>query len=151
MRVPALIWSPQRFTKNRMVDDLYQLMDVGPTILEIAGVRVPLTLEAISMLSVLEARPAAEAREFVFAEHGRDDILQGVELMSMVRSKNWKLVYFLGSTTGQLFNLEEDPLEICNLWSEAKFATQKQALLDVIRDWLLHSHYRTKEWKSDWR
>jgi arylsulfatase A-like enzyme len=150
-RVPVVIWSPQRFAKNRTVAGLYQLMDIGPTILEIAGVRESSTLEAISMLPVLEGSPGKEAREFVFAEHGQDDIFQGVELMTMVRSKKWKLVHFLGSTSGQLFNLEQDPSEICNLWSKPEYASQKQELLDAIREWLLYSHYRTKEWKSDWR
>jgi arylsulfatase len=150
-RIPAIIWSPERFRGNRIVEGLFQLMDVGPTILEIAGVQIPPTFEAISMLPVLEDSREPTAREFVFAEHGRDDILQGVELMSMVRSKNWKLVHLLGSTSGQLFNLEEDPSEICNLWSKTEYAPKKQELLEVIRNWLLRSHYQTKEWKSGWR
>jgi len=151
VRVPTVVWSPQKFTKNRIVEGLYQLMDIGPTILEIAGVSIPRTFEAISMLPILTESPGEEPREFVFAEQGQDDILQGVELMTMVRNEKWKLVHFLGSKSGQLFDLEKDPSEICNLWLEPEYASQKQELLEVVRNWLLRSHYRTREWKSDWR
>ena len=35
---------------------------------------------------------------------------------TMVRSNKWKMVYFLKETTGQLFDLENDPEERNNLW-----------------------------------
>ena len=47
----------------------------------------------------------------------------------MIRSKNWKLVHFLGLDCGQLFNLEEDPDEVNNLWDEPKVSEIKDKLL----------------------
>jgi len=35
----------------------------------------------------------------------------------MVRSADWKLVHFLGSDEGQLFDLKNDPDEERNLWN----------------------------------
>ncbi|HUG67662.1 MAG TPA: sulfatase-like hydrolase/transferase [Pirellulaceae bacterium] len=46
-RIPLAVWAPGRFPARR-VDSLCQQMDLGPTILELAGVEVPPTLEAVS-------------------------------------------------------------------------------------------------------
>jgi arylsulfatase len=148
-RVPTLVWSPGRF-EARTVEDLFQLMDLGPTILELAEVDVPDTMEAISMLTVLDGATGGCGRDYVFAEHSRDGILD-TEFMAMVRSKDWKLVHFLDEPFGQLFNLSEDPEEVLNLWDDPNSTAKKQELLDVMRDWLVRCHLKTGGWKAEWR
>ena len=150
-RVPTIVWSPGRFTGGRQVDDLYQVMDLGPTILDLAGVETPDFVEAISILPALEGREGAAGRDYVFSEHSRDGILQETEFMTMVRSRGWKLVHFLGEPFGQLFDLANDPEETHNLWDDPEAAGEKQEMLDVMREWLVQSHCRTGEWKRAWR
>ena len=58
--------------------------------------------EVESILPALQGEPWS-GREMVFAEYGRDGILQETEFMSMVRSREGKLVHFLGEECGQLF------------------------------------------------
>ena len=80
----------------------------GPALLELAGVMPPEHMEAESLLPALKGddwRP----REMVFAEHGRDGILEETEFMTMARTDEWKLVYFLDEPFGQLFNLKRRP------------------------------------------
>ena len=150
-RVPLLVWAPGRFAGGRQVSDLYQLMDLGPTILELAGLQTPESFEAVSMLPALEGREDARGREYVFAEHSRDGILQETEFMTMVRNREWKLVHFLDEPFGQLFDLGNDPDEAHNLWDDPDYAHRKQALLDAMREWLVRSNYRTGEWQRGWR
>ena len=107
-RIPLTVWSPSRFPAGRQVDALCQQMDLGPTILELAGVEVPKTLAAVSMLNALEGADWL-GRNFVFAEQAKDGILTGCEFMTMVRNKAWKLVHFLDEPYGQLFDLLHDP------------------------------------------
>ena len=148
-RVPTLIWSPGRF-EIREIEDLVQLMDLGPTILELAGVEIPTSMEAMSLLPMLECQEDSKGRDHVFAEHPRDGILD-TEFMTMVRSKDWKLVHFLGEPFGQLFNLAEDPSEMSNLWDKPECSEKRRELLDVMRDWLIRSNRRTAKWKGEWR
>ena len=49
-RVPAIVWSPGRFGAGRTVDALCQWFDLGPTILELAGVQPDPSMEARSLL-----------------------------------------------------------------------------------------------------
>jgi len=149
-RVPLIVWAPGRFPGGHRVEALCQLMDVGPAVLELAGVETQETMEAESILPAL-CGDDFSGREYVYAEHGRDGILQGTEFMTMVRTREWKLVHFLGEDYGQLFHLSEDPGELHNLWDDPGAASAKGALLDELREWRIRSDVHTKEWAAPWR
>jgi arylsulfatase len=149
-RMPMIVWSPQRFAGDRRVEGLCQQMDIGPALLELAEVKPAPTMEARSLLPALKGE-AWQPREYVFAEHGRDAILQETEFMTMVRSANWKLVHFVDCPEGQLFDLQNDPDEINNLWEDLAHADKKRQLLDVLRDWRISSDVHTAGWSASWR
>jgi arylsulfatase len=149
-RVPLVVWSPACFRGGRTVEALCQLIDVGPAILELAGVALPEPMEARSLLPVLQDQ-AWDARTYVFAEHGRDGILQEAQFVTMVRDRDWKLVHFLDETFGQLFDLRNDPTEQRNLWDDPAYADKKRALLDVLREWRVRSAYKTRHLYQDCR
>jgi arylsulfatase A-like enzyme len=149
-RIPLMVWSPNRFQAGRKIDALCQQMDLGPTILELAGIPVPPTLEATTMLPALEGADW-KSREFVYAEQARDGILTGCEFMTMVRSKAWKLVHFLDEPHGQLFDLSLDPQEVNNRWNDPAAESIKQELLAVLREWRIRSGLETADWSQDWR
>jgi arylsulfatase len=165
-RVPTIVWSPGRVPAGEKLTGLYQMMDIGPTVLELAGVPVPESFDARSMLPDLMGTGDRRGREYVFAEHGRDNILEGAATMTMVRSREWKLVVFsgtdedvhattdgetVGGSEGQLFNLVEDPEEIYNLWDDPEAAAVKTELLETHRRWLVDSMYRTRTWSRSCR
>ena len=150
VRAPTVVWSPGRFAGGRAVDGLCQQMDLGPTILELAGVEAPETLEARSLLPALSGQ-AWKERDHVFAEQAKDGILTGTEFMTMVRSKDWKMVHFLDEPNGQLFDLTADPEEVSDLWEDPAGAGKKAELLAVLREWRIRSQYHTRDWPAEWR
>jgi arylsulfatase A-like enzyme len=148
--VPMIVWAPGRFKGGRTIDGLCQQMDIGPTILELAGVEVPHTLEAKTVLPALRGEQWS-GRDYVFAEQARDAILTDTEFMTMVRSRDWKLVHFLDEPHGQLFDLAGDPDETQNLWDDPAAAEKKQEMLAVLREWRIRSQYDTRDWSAEWR
>lgn len=144
-RMPLIVWAPGRFGGGRQLDGLCQQMDIGPTILELAGVAPDPRMEARSLLPALRGEPWT-GRPYVYAEHGRDGILQGTEFMTMVRDARWKLVHFLDAPYGQLFDLEADPEEVNCLWRDPAAHAEKQRLLDELREWRIRSAAHTKDW-----
>ncbi len=150
-RVPTIIWSPDRFAGGRIVDGLCQMMDLGPTILELAQVKVPGTCEAQSLLPLLNNDGEWRGRDVVFAEHGRDGILRETDFMTMVRTKDWKLVHFLDEPFGQLFDLIKDPGETANLWDNPDYTAKRQELLSLLREWRIRSAYQTRTLSAPWR
>ena len=145
-RMPMIVWSPGRFEGGRKVDGLCQQMDIAPAILELAGLPVPDTMEAQSLTPALRGEEWAE-RDYVYGEHARDGILTETEYMSMVRSRDWKLVSFLDDPNGQLFDLAGDPGETTNRWDDPDCDEIKAALLDELRDWRARSECRARDWR----
>ena len=69
----------------------------------------------------------------------------------MVRGNGWKLVHFLGEDNGQLFDLENDPDEINNLWGRSEYDAKKQELLNVILEWRIRSTHISGQWAAEYR
>jgi arylsulfatase A-like enzyme len=106
-RVPMIISGPN-VPRNRRADTLCYLMDLCPTILEIAGVPVPSGLEARSLRPSLE-NPDASVRDCVIGAYR--------QVQRAIRTDQWKLILYnvAGQRTTQLFDLRTDPLETKNL------------------------------------
>jgi arylsulfatase A-like enzyme len=149
-RMPLVVRGPGRFPAGVRLDGLCQQMDIGPTLLELAGVEPPTTIEAQSLLPAL-AGPPWEGRDYVFAEQARDLNFTGTNFMTMVRGRDWKLVHFLDEPYGQLFDLVSDPDEVANLWDAPSAADKKQELLAVLREWRIRSGFHTSNWPAAWR
>lgn len=148
VRVPAVVWGPGTGLKPAMTDELVSLMDFGPTILEFAGITPPEWMEARSLMPLLTTA-GIEGRRYVFAEHARDMILKATDCMTMIRDRQWKLVHFVDSPQGQLFDLERDPTEIRNLWDEPAHTGIKNALIGEIFRWRTESSLTGQRWRAE--
>ena len=132
-RVPTIVWAPGRIPLGRRVSELIQQMDLAPMLFELAEIDPPPTGPAISALPL--AKSAGKGREVVFAEHSADNLLREVKLVTMVRTASWKLVHCLDQPWGELYDLQDDPGEVRNLWNVPQHMQQKSELLDILREW----------------
>ena len=149
-RVPMIVWGPGRIPAGKRVDGLVQQMDLVPFLLESAGASAPASLECETLAPALTG-DAFAGRELVFCEQSRDAILTETEFETMVRSRDWKLVHFLGEAYGQLFDLRNDPGETQNLWDDPSAAKAKRRLLDALLEWRIASQHRTRDWMREHR
>jgi len=69
----------------------------------------------------------------------------------MIRSKDWKLVHYLGNDDGELYDLNNDPREHVNLWSDPAYTDRKAAMLEDLSDWLMRSDLKTAKRSASWR
>ena len=148
-RVPAVFWAPGRFAAGERFAELCQWMDIGPTILELAGVEPAANMQAGSLLPALQGE-AWSGRDLVFAEHPADGNYEG-PYMTMARGERYKLVHFLGEDYGQLFDLESDPGEENNLWDAPELDAVKRQLLGALLNWRVESTDQTRELFQDHR
>ncbi|MAE67200.1 MAG: arylsulfatase [Phycisphaeraceae bacterium] len=95
--VPAL--KGQRVDVGRDDDRLAELRDVMPTLLDLAGVGIPDTVEGISLVG-------HERRSTLYGEIAEDETAT-----RMLRDARYKLVYYPAGNHRQLFDLENDPRE----------------------------------------
>ncbi|MCC7412287.1 MAG: arylsulfatase [Gammaproteobacteria bacterium] len=117
IRVPAFAHYPARIAGGRRSTGFASVMDVMPTVLELAGVKHPggryrgrevLPMQGKSMLSALDGTAASV--------HG-EDYWMGWELFGKraIRKGDWKLVWTpapYGPDGWELFDLHTDPAEL---------------------------------------
>lgn len=102
--VPFLLTGkPLARYRGMQSDRLLCLRDVMPTLLDLAGIETPSTVEGISAFS-------DQQREYVFGEMGEGD-----KATRMIVNKRYKLIYYPVGNHRQLFDLEHDPKELKNL------------------------------------
>jgi len=141
VHVPAIVWAPGRARAQR-VGALVSLMDLGPTVLELAGCEPPAWMEARTLGPALRGEPF-DGREIVFSEHARDAILTETELMTMAFDGRFKLVEFVDRDAGQLFDLRSDPGEERSLWDTDP--VNRGRLHDAIARWRTRSALATRD------
>ncbi len=143
-RVPLIIWSRGRVVAGRVSDELVQLFDVAPTILAAAGIEAPNEWEARSLWPLLSEREGAVGRDVVYAELARDHIQTGAEYIVMRRDREWKLVYYMGESDGELYHLRDDPQEVRNLWTSSEHAEKRDELVRELLEWSLQGTFRSR-------
>ena len=140
--IPLIIRYPNRERQGEHVDDLVSLMDLGPTILQTAGVEVPLYIEGRSLLPYGKKTTANEIkpREFVFCEDN---------YQIMMRSKTHKMVYYIGQEDGELYDLVQDKDELWNRWNDSAYGAIKESMQLQLLAWLASSTYWHAGYKRD--
>lgn len=136
VRVPLIFWSRNLPIRPKRHDELVQMFDIAPTILETAGVPVPADFEAKSLWGALSDRPDHQPRESVYAELAGDHIQTGSEFILMRRDRKWKIVLYLDDRYGELYDLEADPGEVSNLWASEALTGMRDELAAECLRWL---------------
>ena len=150
VRMPTIVWGPGIVKAGHRVDAMCQHFDISHALLELAGVEVPSTFESISALPALRGEEWT-GRDYVFSEQRGDENLTDARMITMVRSRDWKLTHYSGETFGQLFDLRNDPGEVRNLWDDPAGTSVKREMLDVLLEWRIESQLRTSEWMREHR
>ena len=133
VHVPLLVKPPSSHNiADSATDDLVSLIDLGPTVLECAGLEIPDRLDGRSLAPYFKADTAISPREFVVAQDN---------YMVMLRTINQKLVVYLGEDYGELYNLEDDPDEIDNLWDQPECRQSRDALRHQLLSWMAETAY----------
>lgn len=108
--VPFIISWPERFPRGAKLDPIAGLIDVGPTLLDIAGAPELPDAEGRSFAGfLLPGRDTSDWPNETFAEYLG---LLGDRPACMIRTGPWKLIYYDEFKSCQLFNLQEDPGEL---------------------------------------
>ena len=153
-RVPMIVWAPDgRFGEHRKINDLVHQMDIGPTFMDLAGIEKPEPMSAHTLIPMLDpdGDDSECARDVVYAEQAKDGNFTTSRFMTMVRTRDWKLVHFLDEPWGQLFDLKNDPDENNNLWNQSAASGKQAELLATLREWRIRDTYENADLWSEVR
>jgi len=139
VHVPMMVRHPGTVRDPEETEDLVSLMDIGPTVLDAAGIDVPTYLEGRSLRPYLDGERIAP-RAFVFCEDN---------YQIMMRSQDHKLVYYIGQEEGELYDLRKDPGELQNLWLNTGYADVRDRLRLRLLEWVTTSNYYNAGYKRN--
>ena len=125
MRAPLIIAGPG-LPRGRKVDGFAYLLDIFPTLGDIAHVPAPEGSEGLSLLPVLDGSKTS-IRDSIFTAYG--------QVQRAVRDDRWKLIVYPKINKTQLFDLVKDPAELHDLANEATAVGERQRLTELLRDW----------------
>ena len=136
VRVPLIISRPGHFLEGARRGALVELLDIAPTLLELAGLSIPKRMQGKSLRKLLvdgvaedHHRDAVRCEYYSAINPNMVDTYNG-SFASMIRDERYKLVVYHGRGLGELFDLEADPDEFDNLWDDPALTATK---LDLMR------------------
>ena len=123
-RIPMLLVDPRktaRISAGAVDDRLVCLRDVMPTLLDLAGIAVPDSVEGLSFAGT-------DRREWLYGEIGETP----AAATRMVTDGRHKLIYYPAGNRFQLFDLFEDPNECRDLTDDPAYQTIRSRISELL-------------------
>ena len=124
IRIPLLIRYPPRVKAGSVASELVLTIDLAPTVLSLAGLTPPATMEGRSLVPILNGEPRDWRKSFLVEYYG-DTVFPRVLTMgySAVRTDRYKYIEYRElQNMDELYDLQADPYEERNLISESAAA-----------------------------
>jgi arylsulfatase A-like enzyme len=125
LRLPFIVRCPGRVPAGVVSNDLQNLVDLPRTFLHGAGVPVPCHLQGVNEWPSWEGRGPVRTVSITENHHGNRQF----HMHTMVTDR-YKITLHRDSEEGELFDLQEDPGEIRNLWKEASARDLRARLVE---------------------
>lgn len=139
VHVPLIMSGPS-IPKGQKRDAFCYLLDVFPTLCDLAGVPIPGSVEGRNLAGIISRK--RKIRDTLFFAY--KDIQRGV------RDERYKLIEYKvkDKRTTQLFDLQADPWEINNLTDNPRYAAQLKRLRKELLRWKEELGDSSKFWQG---
>lgn len=128
IRVPMQLRWPSRLPAGRLVTSVVSLVDLAASLNTVTGGPAPADLDGDDLLGLAAADVAW--KDEAFAEYNAHGVNRPT---AMVRSGRYKLNMSLGEAP-ELFDLDEDPGEFCNVAGGPSYSHIESKLSDRMRE-----------------
>lgn len=139
--MPLIIRYPGVVPAGSVNDQLVQNLDFAPTFLDFAGVEVPDEIQGESMKGLLSGKKNQPWRDGIYYHyyeypHGWHKVKRHYG----VRTDRYKLIHFYHDIdTWELYDLENDPHEMNNLYGHAAYADIREGMHQKLKE--LRTYY----------
>lgn len=124
LRLPFIARWPKQIAAHRRSRSLVSLVDLAPTFLSAAGLPVPGGMQGVNQLPAW--RGQAAVRDHVIVENRHEPTK--IHLRTYINDR-YKLTVYRGASYGEMFDLQEDPGELRNLFDSPAHAAIKGDLM----------------------
>ncbi len=133
IRIPFAIRFPQATEGKRRIPELIANIDIGPTLIELAGGKVPSSMQGQSFLPVLRGETGATGRDSLFYQYFLEEYAPGIATTLALRTPEWKYIEYPVASVdpknfNELYDLKNDPLELKNLINHPEYRERRDKL-----------------------
>lgn len=132
VRVPAVFAWPNHIKAGTKTTQRAHVMDIYPTLAEIAGIKFNNKIDGISILSLLNDQDKALPERPLFFTRREGNMRFGGQTIQAVISGNFKLLQNSPFAAYELYNIYEDPFEQHNI-IESELDQHKRLQLLLIK------------------
>ncbi len=140
LRMPLIVKWPGVTTPGTVNTDLVQNLDYAETFLDIAGADIPEDMQGRSLVPLLKGETPDDWRESVYYHYYEYPGAHMVARHNGVRTDRYKLMHFYRFDEWEFYDLEEDPDELVNQYSNPDYQDVVQELKTQLVQ--LQEHYQ---------
>jgi len=145
IKVPFIWMDPADKKPGQVETEIGCSQDIPNSVLARAGLAPSAGMLGEDLTKIMSGGEASK-RDGVVVEQGTSLPLPGRDLPMRVKTfvdKNWRVSYYAGEVWGELYDLQNDPGEIVNLWASPDHQTIRLELIERMLKSIVHYESRT--------
>ena len=133
IRVP-FIWSDPSFNQDARSDILASAIDFAPSVLNRAGLAPYSGIQGEDIVSAAKREKPPQRKGLIIEA---DELPENVNIENFFRVRTyvndrWRLTLWVDNDFGELYDRENDPLELNNLWNDPSAKEDKASLVEAM-------------------
>ena len=127
IRVPLVVFDPRASRRRRGVtaSQMALNVDIAPTFLELAGLKVPQQMQGRSLAPLLKGKKPKWRTDFFYEHLFEHETIPRTEAL---RTKRFKFARYIDYNYEELYDLKKDPAETTNLAYDEKYQKTLKSL-----------------------
>jgi len=133
-RTPLLIKWPEKIKPGSINRDIVSNIDFPETFLEIAGIKIPTSMQGKSMVPLLRGHTPADWRKEHYYHYYEYPAVHSVKRHYGISTKRYVLIHFYYDVDEwELYDLATDPDEMKNRYDDPKYAQVRKELTAKLK------------------
>ena len=148
LRTPLIVRWPKTVQYGSTCENLVQNIDMAPTLLNMAGLEIPETMQGVSLLPLLKGETSPTWRDSIYyhyQESGGARTQHRVAKHYGIRTDRYKLIFIYEHDDWELYDLTDDPHEMHNIYGKPTSTQITDELKSKLAD--LRRNYRDQTGK----
>jgi arylsulfatase A-like enzyme len=137
LRIPFIVYDPRTKAKGAVSDEMVLNIDVAPTLLDLAGVPIPETMDGKSMKPLINGEKTTWREHFFFEHFVSPTAPFYIPRNDGVLTKTSKYVRWidLDPVVEEFYDLVKDPMELNNVIDDPDYTRQVEESKSLFYDW----------------
>ncbi len=127
IKIPFITRLPDRIPAGQKSESLQSVVDLAPTFLSFADIDIPRDMTGVDQTETWSG--GAPARDHVIVENHHQPTT--IHVKTYVNDR-YKITAYMDRKYGEIFDLQEDPDELENLWDNPFYQELKMELLQKL-------------------